>query len=89
MALGLAAITAVDGYVAVAQIDSLVARHGLIRDANGSFTLRVTSMSITVVAELAQASPVLAAIDLAESLDVREQRVGLDALDDALGRFRG
>jgi hypothetical protein len=88
-ALGLAATTTVDGYVAVGDVDSLIARHGLIRDDSGRFTLRATEMDLTVVAELAQAGPVLAALDLAESLDVRERTVGLDALGDALERFRG
>ncbi len=87
-ALGLAATTAVDGYVAVAEIDSLVARHGLMRDDDGRFTLRATRMDLAVVAELVQASPVLAALDLGESLDVREQVIGIDALEDALERWR-
>jgi hypothetical protein len=42
-----------------------------------------------VVSELATASTVLAALDLAESLDARESHVGLDELDDALARLRG
>src|SRR5262249_7609553 len=86
--LGLATTTAVDGYLTVDEIGAVVARHGLTPDDNGRFTLRSTRMDITVVAELAGTGPVLAALDLAESLDVRERRVGLDALSDALRRFR-
>jgi hypothetical protein len=86
--LGLADTTSVDGYVAADELGSLVARHGLIRDDTGSFTLRATTMDLELVAELADARTVLAALDLAESLDARERQVGLDALDDALARFR-
>lgn len=85
--LGLVATSAVDGYVGAESLDELVTRHGLIRDG-GNYTLRATTMDLAVVKELAQGTA-LAALDLAESLDVRERRVGLDALDDALGRFRG
>ena len=46
-------------------------------------------MDLTMVAELAQVGTVLAALDLAESLDVRESGIGLDDLADALERFRG
>jgi hypothetical protein len=88
-ALGLTTTTAVDGYVAVDDVEALVARHGLIRDDNGRFTLRATAMPLAIVADLAQSGPVLAALGLAESLDVRERRVGLDTLTDALERFRG
>jgi hypothetical protein len=87
--LGLADTTSVDGYVAADELGSLVARHGLIRDDTGSFTLRATTMDLEVVAELADSRTVLAALDLAESLDARERQVGLDALDDALARFGG
>jgi hypothetical protein len=86
--LGLAESSAVDGYVSVDALEGLVARHGLIRDDTGQYTLRATTMDLAVVERLAEGT-VLAALDLAESLDVRERRVGLDALDDALARFRG
>jgi hypothetical protein len=87
-ALGLTATTAIDGYVATGALDGLVARHGLVRDDAGPFTLRATGMPLDVVADLAHASPVLAALDLAESLDVRERRAGVDTLTAALERFR-
>ncbi len=88
-ALGLTATAAVDGYVAADALDALVARHGLVRDDAGPFTLRATGMPLAVVAAVAQAGPVLAALDLAGSLDVRERRAGGDALTGALERFRG
>jgi hypothetical protein len=88
-ALGLTATASVDGYVAAAELDGLVARHGLIRDDAGPFTLRATGMPLDVVADLARSGPVVAALDLAESLDVRERRAGVEALTGALERFRG
>jgi len=87
--LGLASTTAIDGYLAATDLGAVVARHGLIRDDTGSVTLRSTSMELDVVRDLVSASDVLAALDLAESMDVRERRAGTDALDRALGEFRG
>ena len=87
-ALGLAATTALDGYVAANKVGALIRRHGLARDDDGRIALRVTGMDLSIVAQLAQESTVLAALDLAESLDVRERRIGRDALEDALERFR-
>jgi hypothetical protein len=87
--LGLAATNAVDGYVAAADVAGVVSRHGMIRDDDGRVTLRATTMDLAVVRDLAQRSTVLAALDLAESLDVRERRAGLDALDRTLEQFRG
>lgn len=87
--LGLADSTWVDGYLPAAELASVVSRHGLIRDEDGRFTLRATTTDLAVVGNLAERDTVLAAIDLAESLDVRERRVGLDALDRSLGRARG
>jgi hypothetical protein len=86
--LGLAGTSAVDGYVAADSREGLAARHGLIRDDSGSYTLRSTTMDLAVVQSLA-GGVVLAALDLAESLDVRERRAGLDGLDEALARFDG
>ncbi|MFD0807764.1 hypothetical protein ACFQ0K_16855 [Nocardioides caeni] len=87
--LGLAATNAIDGYLATTDVKAVVSRHGLMRDDTGSVTLRATSMDLDLVRDLVGASDVLAALDLAESLDVRERRAGLDALDRALGEFRG
>lgn len=87
--LGLAATSNIDGYLAAADVAGVVSRHGLIRDNGGRVTLRATSMDPEVIRDLVQRSVVLAALDLAESLDVRERRAGLDALDRALESFRG
>lgn len=87
--LGLARTNNIDGYLAVGDVLGLVSRHGLIRDDEGGVTLRATSMDLDVVRDLSKRSVVLAALDLAESLDVRERRAGLDALDHALESFRG
>lgn len=87
--LGLAETDNIDGYLASEDVDGLVSRHGLIRDDEGRVTLRATTMDLDVVRDLAKRSAVLAAIDLAESLDVREHRAGLDGLDRALEAFRG
>ncbi|WP_305709723.1 hypothetical protein [Nocardioides sp.] len=87
--LGLAATNATDGYLATTDAEAGVSRHGLIRDDTGSVTLRATSMDVAVVRDLVSAGDVLAALDLAESLEVRERRTGIDALDRALEEFRG
>lgn len=86
--LGLAETAAVDAYVAAGDLEGLVERHALVLDDTGGFTLRATTMDLAVVEKLAEGTA-LVALDLAESLDIRERRVGLDALDDALARFRG
>ncbi len=87
--LGLVATSAIDGYLEATALKAVVARHGLMRDDRGTVTLRATSLDLDVVRDLVSASDVLAALDLAESLDVRERRAGIDALERALGQFRG
>jgi len=87
--LGLAATNAFDGYLATTDLKAVVSRHGLMRDDTGSVTLRATSVDLDVVRDLVSAGDVLAALDLAESLDVRERRAGIDALDRALAGLRG
>ena len=87
--LGLTETNSIDGYLASGDVQGLVTRHGLIRDDEGRVTLRATYMDLDVVRDLSGRSPVLAAIDLAESLDIRERRAGLDRLDRALETFRG
>lgn len=87
--LGLAETSAIDGYLAADDVAGVVSRHGLIRDDEGRVTLRATTMDLDVVRELSSQDAVLAALDLAESLDVRERRAGLDALDRALEAIRG
>lgn len=87
--LGLAETSDIDGYLAAEDLEGVVARHGLIRDDLGRVTLRATAIDLEVVRDLSKRSVVLAALDLAESLDVRERRVGLDRLDGAMEDFRG
>lgn len=87
--LGLAATNAIDGYVSQCAAAGVISRHGLIRDDDGLVTLRTTSIDLEVIRDLARRGVVLAALDLAESLDVRERRAGLDTLDRALASFRG
>ena len=83
-ALGLAATTRGDGYLGRADRNDVADRNGLVRDEEGRITLRATSMDLTVVGALVEAAVVVAALDLAESLDPRERRAGLTALDRAL-----
>ncbi|MFD6142386.1 hypothetical protein [Promicromonospora sp. NPDC060271] len=85
-ALGLAAANVVDGYVTLDDLNRIAARHGLVREAGGRFVLRATSMDLSVVRELAETATVLAALDLAESLDSRERKVGRATIDRALGQ---
>jgi len=86
--LGLADTNNIDGYLAADDVAGVVSRHGLNRDDEGRVTLRATTMDLGLVRDLSGRGAVLAALDLAESLDVRERRAGLDALDRALEAFR-
>ena len=87
--LGLAAPETIDGYLASDDVAGVVRSHGLIRDDEGRVALRATTMDLDVVRDLANRDVVLAALDLAESLDVRERRAGRDALSRALEGLRG
>ncbi|MFC8734339.1 hypothetical protein ACFT5B_17945 [Luteimicrobium sp. NPDC057192] len=87
--LGLAATESVDGYVSADHLSRLVTDFALAPDETGRITLRSTTFPIDTVRELADTGAVLAALDLAESLDVRERRAGLDGLAAALERLRG
>lgn len=87
--LGLAEVNDIDGYLRTADVEGVVMRHGLIRDDEGRATLRATTMDLEVVRDLAdRGAAVMAGLDLAESLDVRERRAGLLALDYVLEDFR-
>lgn len=87
--LGLADTNNIDGYVAADDVAGVVSRHGLTRDEEGRVSLRATTMDLDRVRDLSERGVVLAAMDLAESLDVRERRAGLDAIESALEDFRG
>ncbi|GAA4847145.1 hypothetical protein GCM10023221_27330 [Luteimicrobium xylanilyticum] len=86
--LGLAGTNNVDGYVSTEQRAQLVTKFALTPDITGRITLRCTTFPITTVRDLADTGVALAALDLAESLDVRERRAGLDGLTAALERLR-
>lgn len=87
--LGLAETNDIDGYIASQDVAGVVRAHGLIRDDDGRVVLRATTMNLGIVRDLANRALVLAGLDLAESLDPRESRAGLEALDQALEDFRG
>lgn len=87
--LGLAAPGTIDGYLASDDVVGVARSHGLVRDDEGRVALRATTMDLDVVRDLANRGVVLAALDLAESLDVRERRAGRDALSRALEGLRG
>ncbi len=79
----------VDGYVTSSAVDSLADRHVLSTDGAGDLdvVLRGTSFDLDVVRRIAEADEVLAALDLATSLDVRERSAGVAVLTDRLERF--
>lgn len=87
--LGLADVNAADAYVSADEADEIVRSNALVLDSRGMFTLRVTTMAMAVVRELVENGEVVAALDLAESLDVRERSAGTKALGGALKAFRG
>ncbi|MCL1870022.1 MAG: hypothetical protein FWF90_06365 [Promicromonosporaceae bacterium] len=86
--LGLADITAVDGYVDANELEDLARSFGLARDTSGRVTLRATAFPIDTITRIADAGTVLAALDLAGSLEVRERTAGLDTLTYALEKLR-
>ncbi|WP_183546068.1 hypothetical protein [Nocardioides albus] len=86
--LGLVETTDIDGYVAVANVAGVVSRYALSPDEEGHVTLRATTMDLDQVRDLSERGVVLAAMDLADSLDVRERRAGLDAIERALEDLR-
>ncbi|WP_425309868.1 hypothetical protein AADG42_14230 [Ammonicoccus fulvus] len=87
--LGLVGSSGVDGYVALEGVQNLVVQHGLIRDDDGLVTLRATAFDLGIIRDIHDAGWVLTALDLAESLDVRERRTGTDFLTQTVERFRG
>ncbi len=87
--LGLAGPDSIDGYLSVKELPGVVRKFGLLQDDGGRATLRATTMDLEVVRGISERSLVLAALDLAESLDIRERRAGLDGLDRALANVRG
>ena len=84
-----AATDRIDGYVDDATVARLIRRYRLENDPAGSVVLRETAMPTSVVTELANGRRhVLAALDLAGSIDARERSTGLRILDRAVERLR-
>jgi hypothetical protein len=87
---GLAAVASrLDGYVDASHINHLIGTYRLEDDWDGDITLRSTSFDIEKVRRVADESRVLAAVDLAGSLDTRERSAGLAILDTTLERLGG
>jgi hypothetical protein len=85
-----AATNRIDGYADDATVTRLVKRYRLEVDPAGGVVLRATGMPTSVVTELANGRRhVLAARDLAGSIDARERSTGLRLLDRALTRLSG
>jgi hypothetical protein len=86
---GLSAVTdRIDGYVDDATLSRLIRRFRLEPDPAGNVILRETAMPSSVVTDLAKGRRhVLAALDLAGSIDARERSTGLRLLDRALERL--
>ena len=86
---GLSAATdRIDGYVDDATLSRWIKRFRLEPDPAGNVTLRETTMPSSVVTDLARGKRhVLAALDLAGSIDARERSTGLRLLDRALERL--
>lgn len=77
----------VDGYLAGDQLGELVGSFGLRPDAGGSVVLRATSFDFDRVRELV-ATPFLAALDAATSVDPRLEGVGRRALSEFVDEYR-
>jgi hypothetical protein len=75
----------VDGYITEKDADRLIRSAHLVEDANGNVSLRVTDLRVLLQGRYAS---VVTALDLAESLDVRERAAGLNFLKDKLAEFR-
>lgn len=78
----------VDGYIDAAVLDSTVSSLGLREDPRGAITVRATNFDFNLVVGLA-GQVVLAALDVATSLDPRERGVGERALAAVLEAHRG
>jgi excisionase family DNA binding protein len=79
-----AAETGVDGYCDREMLDDLVARFHLTPDTRGNVTLRVADAPPAGLFDRAAMPAAVIALDLAESLEVRERSAGLRVLEDLL-----
>lgn len=84
-----AVVNRLDGYVDAARYEDLVGRYRLEDDWDGFITLRTTSFDIEHVRHIAAQGSVLAAVDLAGSVDTRERSAGAVILDAALEELSG
>jgi excisionase family DNA binding protein len=71
----------IDGYCDDHLLARLVERFHLVEDAHGNATIRATSFRDASLVGLAAMPPAVVAVDLAESLEVRERSAGLRALE--------
>jgi excisionase family DNA binding protein len=76
--------TGVDGYCDREMLDDLVARFHLTPDTRGNVTLRVADAPPAGLFDRAAMPAAVIALDLAESLEVRERSAGLRVLEDLL-----
>jgi hypothetical protein len=79
----------VDGYIQNSHVGALLRKHDLDDGINaGAVTLRATDEPIARIAQLAEMSSTLAAVDAATSLDPRERTAGEEALARKLDVYR-
>lgn len=78
-----------DGYLGEADLSQVVDRYALSTEGDGDadVILRTTSFDLDVVRSIAAADQVLAALDLATSVDTRERSAGLRVLAERLEQF--
>ncbi|NHN56289.1 helix-turn-helix domain-containing protein [Calidifontibacter sp. DB0510] len=89
-ALGLAAASDgdVDGYLHRSDLAATIRALGLLPDPRGNATIRATGFDLAAVADIAERSPVLAALDATASVDPRLRGLAERALTDLLGAFQ-
>ncbi|MFE3546012.1 helix-turn-helix domain-containing protein [Nocardia sp. NPDC059177] len=78
----------IDGYLAARDRDSLVRSLGLRADPAGDVTLRITEFDFDQVRRLVTGGVLVAAIDIATSLDPRQRGVGQRAMAEILDGYR-
>lgn len=79
----------VDGYVTSGTVDGLVAEFALSTSGTGQtrVVLRATALDLDIVAAIAKADQMLAAVDLATSLDTREASAAASLITARLSEF--
>jgi hypothetical protein len=79
----------VDGYLSLDDLATLMKEYALTPDLDGSVVVRATSFDLAAVRRIAEQSPLLAAVDLAGSLDTRERSAGMEAAAGVLKQWHG